>query len=144
VHSVRRGIWTRQGKELAQLAKEEGEELESVELGELSLYDLLRAMSGVLNRYDKEHPPPLLLHTEIFSVRDQLLRLVKRLEGGRPFDVLDDLRALSCRAEAVAAFLAVLEMAKLSLIRLHQTDAGAILLYRTATELDAAAIEGLQ
>jgi len=144
VHSVRRGIWTRHGKELAQLAKEEGEELESVEMAEISLYDLLRAMNGVLSRYDKEHPPPLLLHTEVFSVRDQLLRLVKRLEGGRPFDVLDDLRALSCRAEAVAAFLAVLEMAKLSLIRLHQTDAGAILLYRTATELDAATIEGLQ
>ena len=105
---------------------------------------ILKRLNGVLSRYDKEHPPPLLLHTEVFSVRDQLLRLVKRLEGGRPFDVLDDLRALSCRAEAVAAFLAVLEMAKLSLIRLHQTDAGAILLYRTATELDAATIEGLQ
>lgn len=144
VHSVRRGIWTRQGKELAELARQEGEELESAELSEISLYDLLRAMNGVLSRYEKEHPPAMLVHAEVFSVRDQLLRLVKKLEGGRPFDVLDDLRARSCRAEAVAAFLAVLEMAKLNLIRLHQTDAGAILLYRTATELDSTAIEGLQ
>jgi segregation and condensation protein A len=144
VHSVRRGIWTRHGKELEQLAKEEGEELETAELSEISLYDLLRAMNGVLTRYEKEHPPAMVVHGEVFSVRDQLLRLVKKLEGGRPFDVLDDLRTRSCRAEAVAAFLAVLEMAKLSLVRLHQTAAGAILLYRTATELDAATLEGLQ
>ena len=37
----------------------------------------------------------------------------KRLEGGRPFDALDDLRSRSCRAEAISAFLAVLEMARL-------------------------------
>ena len=146
VHSVRRGIWTRQGKELQELAKEENivEEGEDLDLGELSLYDLLRAMNGVLTRYDKEHPPPLLLQTEVFSVRDQLLRLAKKLEGGRSFDVLDDLRSRSCRSEAVAAFLAVLEMARLGLIRLHQSDGGAILLYRTAKEIDQTVLEGIQ
>jgi segregation and condensation protein A len=144
VHSVRRGIWVRKGTELEDLAKDTGDEPEQLDLGEVSLYDLLRAMSGVLTRYEKEHPPPMLVHAEVFSVRDQLVRLVKRLEGGRPFDVLDDLRALSCRSEAVAAFLAVLEMAKLGLIRLHQTNAGAILLYRTAKELDTVSLEGIQ
>jgi segregation and condensation protein A len=144
VHSVRRGIWTRQAKELQAIAQAEAEsEGEELELGEVSLYDLLRALNGVLDRYEREHPDPLLLHAETYSVRDQLVRLAKRLEGGRPFDVLDDLRTRSCRAEAIAAFLAVLEMAKLGLIRLHQTTAGAILLYRTARELSAADLEGI-
>lgn len=144
VHSVRRGIWTRQAKELQAIAHAESEGGEELELGEVSLYDLLRALHGVLDRYEREHPDPLLLHGETFSVRDQLVRLAKRLEGGRPFDVLDDLRTRSCRAEAIAAFLAVLEMARLGLVRLHQTAAGAVLLYRTARELSAADLEGVQ
>ena len=77
------------------------------------------------------------------------------MEGGRPFDALDDLRSRSCRAEAVSAFLAILEMARLGLVRLHQTarpkrddggdrDAfGSVLLYRTAKELDLDALEGI-
>jgi segregation and condensation protein A len=144
VHSVRRGIWTRQAKELHAIAQAESAEGEEMEIGEISLYDLLRALHGVLDRYGREHPDPLHLHAESFSVRDQLVRLAKRLEGGRPFDVLDDLRTRSCRAEAIAAFLAVLEMARLGLVRLHQTAAGAVLLYRTARELSAADLEGVQ
>ncbi|HEV8629443.1 MAG TPA: segregation/condensation protein A [Thermoanaerobaculia bacterium] len=150
VHSVRSGIWVRHGKELQELAKSEGDEEaaagqagEGLDLGEVSLYDLLKVMHGVLDRYQREHPPELQLHGEVFSVRDQLQRLWKRLEGGRPFDALDDLRSRSCRAEAVSAFLAVLEMARLGLVRLHQTKTGAVLLYRTAKELDADALEGI-
>ncbi len=143
VHSVRSGIWTRHGKELQQLAAAENEEAETMAFAEVSLYDLLRAMHGVLDRYGREHPPEMQLHGEVFSVRDQLHRLWKRLEGGRPFDALDDLRSRSCRAEAVSAFLAILEMARLGLVRLHQTAAGSVLLYRTAKELDLDALEGI-
>ena len=133
---------------------EEDAEAETVAFSEIGLYDLLRAMHGVLDRYEREHPPGMHLHGEVFSVRDQLHRLLKRLEGGRPFDALDDLRSRSCRAEAVAAFLALLEMARLGLIRLHQTaprrsaagpadSFGAVLIYRTAKEVDIEAIEGI-
>ena len=48
---------------------------------------------------------------------------------------MDDLRTRSCRAEAIAAFLAVLELARLNLIRVHQTESGDVLLYRTTREL---------
>ena len=139
VHSVRRGIWTRQVKEVEALADDEGGE--GIDLGDVSMFDLLRSLHGVLDRYQREHPAALIVHAEVFSVRDQLLRLVKRLEGGRPFDALDDLRARSCRSEAVAAFLAILEMARLGLVRLHQTAGGSVLLYRTARELQAADLE---
>jgi segregation and condensation protein A len=140
VHGVRRGVWTRRSPELRVLQVEDA----SVELEEVSLFDLLRAFDGVLDRYRREHPEPLLLAAESWSVRDQLLRLMRQMEGGRPFDVVEDLRSRSCRAEAVAAFLAVLEMARLGLVRLHQTASGALLLYRTSRALGVEELEAIQ
>jgi chromatin segregation and condensation protein Rec8/ScpA/Scc1 (kleisin family) len=84
------------------------------------------------------------LTAEVYSVRQQIERLLARLRLGRPYDLIDDLRALSCRAEAIAAFLAVLEMARMLLIRLHQTEQGAVLLYRTDRELLASELEAVQ
>ena len=141
VDSVRRGMWTRSTDELAQIAKEQAS---AVELGELSLFDLLRTFKGVLERFDREHPEPLHLRGESFSVRSQLERLLRALRAGRPYDLVDDLRTLTCRAEAIAAFLAVLEMAKLNLVRLHQTRDGSILLHRTTRELDVRELETVQ
>jgi chromatin segregation and condensation protein Rec8/ScpA/Scc1 (kleisin family) len=106
-----------------------------IDLGEVSLFDLLGALRTALIRYDKEHPPPLQLTGEEYSVRGQFDRLLEHLDAGRPFDLIDDLRGLSCRAEAIATFLAVLELARLNLVRVHQTEAGDVLLYRTTREL---------
>ena len=138
IHSVRRGIFTRPPSALPADAEEEG-----VDLGEISLFDLLGALKKVLVRYEHEHPPPLLLRGESFSVRGQFERLLSRLDGGRPVDLVADLSSLSCRAEAVAGFLALLELARLCLVRIHQTDAGDVLLYRTERELDLAELEAI-
>ena len=46
----------------------------------------------------------------------------RRSTPAGPFDLLADLRRRSCRAEAIAAFLAVLELARLNLVRIHQTE----------------------
>ncbi|HXO19799.1 MAG TPA: segregation/condensation protein A [Thermoanaerobaculia bacterium] len=140
---LRLGIFTRRAQPLPALPEaEEGEE-EQIDLGEVSLFDLLGALKGVLVRYDHEHPPPMQLSLETFSVRRQLDRLLAALDAGRPFDLLDDLRHLSCRAEAIAAFLAVLELARLNLVRLHQTKAGEVLLYRTTREAGALDLEAI-
>ncbi|HEY7214592.1 MAG TPA: segregation/condensation protein A [Thermoanaerobaculia bacterium] len=128
---LRMGIWTRQPQPLPAAPEDEGE----MDLGEVSLFDLLGALKQALVRYEKEHPPPLLLTGEAYSVRGQFDRLLGRLDAGHPFDLLTDLRELSCRAEAIAAFLAVLELARLNLIRIHQTQSGDVLLYRTTREL---------
>ena len=129
-HALRRGIWTRdvdpRGLGLV--------DRESVDLGDVSLHTLLGALKHVLDRYGREHPEPLLLAGEIFSVRDQFDRLLAGLRAGRPFDLLEDLRARRSRGEVVATFLAVLELARLHLIRLHQTEPGEVLLYRTTRE----------
>jgi segregation and condensation protein A len=132
VDRLRGGIWTRRPQPLpAASSEDEG----AVELGEVSLFDLLSALKQALGRYDREHPPPLVVSADAFSVRDQFDRLLGSLDAGRPFDLLADLRQRSCRAEAIAAFLAVLELARLNLIRVHQTESGEILVYRTTREL---------
>ncbi len=141
VDSLRRGMWSRSSDELRHIAKEDTPELD---LSEVSLFDLLRTFKHVLERFEKENPEPLLLPGEVFTLRQQIERLLETLSAGRPFDLVDDLRCLSCRQEAIATFLAVLEMARLSLLRLHQTAQGAILLYRTTRELDAAELEAIQ
>lgn len=142
VHSVRRGVWARRSHELRLLAASGDEE--SVELEEVSLFDLLQAFDGVLDRYRREHPEPLVLEGEEWPVRDQVLRIMQRMEGGRPWDLVEDLRSRSCRSEAVSAFLAVLEMARLALVRLHQTATGALLLYRTSRALAQEELEAIQ
>lgn len=138
VDSVRSGIWTRDAGP-PDLPREDG--ADEVDLGEVSLFDLLSAFKTVLVRYDRENPPPFRMARESFSVRGQIERILGRLSGSRPYNLLDDLRTLSCRAEAIAAFLAVLEMARMNLVRLHQTESAEILLYRTTRDLGAGELE---
>ncbi|MGH9361164.1 MAG: segregation and condensation protein A [Thermoanaerobaculia bacterium] len=135
---LRLGVFTRRPQPLPQA--EEGEE---VELAEVSLFDLLGAFRQVLVRYDREHPPPFLVSPEVFTVRQEFERYLAELAPTRPCDLLADLRRRSCRAEAIAAFLAVLELARLNLVRLHQTEAGEILLYRTTREWSRADLEAV-
>jgi segregation and condensation protein A len=139
VDRVRQGIWTRKAKPWRPLA----EEAEEIDLGSVSLFDLAGALRSVLTRYDREHPEPVLLQGESFPVRGQFDRLLRLLDPARPLDLLEDLRARSCRSEAISAFLAILEMARLHLVRIYQTETGEILLYRTTRELQQDDLEAI-
>lgn len=139
VDVLRREIWTREAPP-PDLPEDEATE---IDLGDVSLYDLVHAFREALDRFEREHPPPLHLARESFSVRDQVERLLSVLSAGRPYDLLDDLRRRSMRAEAIATFLAILEMAKLHLLRVHQTETGEILLYRTTREARAEDLEAV-
>lgn len=139
---MRLGIFTRRVPPLdLEPANEDGPP--EVDLGEVSLFDLLSAFKQVLVRYDRDHPPPIQLSLEVFSVRGQLDRLLSVLDAARPYDLLDDLRHRSCRAEAIAAFLAVLELARMNLVRVHQTGSGEVLLYRTTREVQSGELEAI-
>jgi len=138
--NVRRAMWARDAGPGDLLADDEVE----LDLDEVSLYDLLKVFRQALERHRREHPEPLLYRGESYPVRGQIERLLQRVTPGQSLDLLDDLLALSCRAEAIAAFLAVLELAKLQLVRLLQSSTGAILLYRTTRELAAADLEAIQ
>lgn len=139
VDVLRQGLWTRQPQQVPGPDQEDG-----IDLGEVSLFDLLGALRQVMVRYEHEHPPPWHVLRETFSVRDQFERLFDQLAPDRPVDFLADLRSRSCRAEAVATFLAVLELARLRLVRLHQTEGGDLLLYRTRRELQQHELEAIQ
>ncbi|MEE8368784.1 MAG: segregation/condensation protein A, partial [Thermoanaerobaculia bacterium] len=115
IHSVRRGIWTRPD----QRPETETDSSGSLELGDVSLFDLLKSLQEVLKRYDYENPEPFRIRGESFDVKREFERLLERLDKARPYDLLTDLRARSCRGEAIAVFLAVLELARLNLVRLH-------------------------
>lgn len=138
VDRLRVGVWAREKSRWSDPEQEERE------LEELSLFDLLSALRGVLDRYDREHPDPLLLPAESFPVRAQFDRLMETLSAAAPFDLLHDLRTRSCRAEAISTFLAVLELARLRLVRIHQTAAGEIVLYRTTRDLATEDLESLE
>ncbi len=138
-HAVRRGIWTRKVDPRRMGLDDE----ETVDLSEVSLHTLLGALKQVLDRYDRDHPDPMLLQREVFSVRDQFDRLLEHLSAGRPFDLLDDLRGRSTRGQVVATFLAVLELARLHLVRLHQTEEGEVILYRTTRDPTTEELEGI-
>ena len=138
VDSVRRGMWPRKSDEIKRIAKDDAPVMD---LSDLSMFDLLKTFKVVLDRYERENPEPMVVLGETFSVRDQFERLLGRLTAGRAVDLLDDLRSLSGRREAVAAFLAVLELVKLQLVRLHQTGKGSLLLYRTEREVESGELE---
>jgi segregation and condensation protein A len=142
IHSLRVGVWTRPPQKLPSIP--DAEEPETLELEEVSLFDLLKALKDVLVRFDHEHPEPFHVMRETFSVREQFERILRELEAGKPFDLLADLRGRRSRGEIVAAFLAVLEAARMHLIRLHQAESGELVLYRTTRELQKHDLEAVQ
>lgn len=137
-HALRQGIWTRAARPPVDV------EDDLIDFSEVSINHLLGAFKNVLERFDRDHPPPYLVHREVFSVREQFERLLERLDPAKPLDFADDLRLRSGRGEVVAAFLAILELARLALVRIHQADNGAILLYRTPKELAREDLEGIR
>ncbi|MDA8018433.1 MAG: segregation/condensation protein A [Thermoanaerobaculia bacterium] len=141
VDSQRRGMWPRRTDELRRITADDEREMD---LSELSLFDLLKTFRDVLDRFEREHPEPLRMAGESFSVRDQIQRLLSAVSADRPTSLFDDLASLSGRREAIAAFLAVLEMARMQLLRLHQSAKGAVLLYRTEREVQQAELEAVQ
>ncbi|HNU84029.1 MAG TPA: segregation/condensation protein A [Thermoanaerobaculia bacterium] len=144
VDRLRQGVWPRPATAWDRQREEEEDDPDpGLALEEVSLFDLLGALRTVLDRFEREHPEPLLVPPERFTVRDQFEQLLATLEAGRTFDLLGHLRALSCRAEAIAAFLAVLELVRLSLVRLHQAADGGIVLFRTTREARAEDLEGI-
>lgn len=137
VDTVRSAMWSRGAHEKLQPGDDDAFE-------DVSLYDLMKSLREVLDRYSTEHPPPIHLAGETYSVRGQIEGFLSRLSKSRPRQLLDELASLSCRAEAIAAFLAILEMARLSLVRVHQTSNGDILLYRTTKELSPRELETIE
>ncbi len=131
----RAGLWPRPLTTREDLARE-GEE-EEADLSEVSLFDILTLFRGVLDRFRALHPPAMEIAHQRFSIRQKMEEMVVRMrEGGGRTALLDVFRGLSGRAEAIALFLAVLELLRLLLVRAVQSEEfGEIWLEATGEDL---------
>jgi segregation and condensation protein A len=130
IDSLRAGLWAR--PEVPAPASEEPEMLE------VSLFDLIRSFRVATERYRLAHPPALEIRHLRFSVGDKMRELVTRLEASGTLPLLEVLGEFHHRAEAVTAFLALLELIRLGVVRVWQRAAfGEIHASRTEIAFDA-------
>jgi segregation and condensation protein A len=108
---------------------------------ELSVYRLIELFAKVLAERKIEIPHEVFV--ERLSIGDRIATITDRLRERERVtftELFDDLVAARDRHRVVPTFLAVLEMTKLKLIRVHQPDEhGEIYIARSAALLDGAA-----
>jgi len=115
LEAERLGLWARPPARL------EGAEDEEADLSEVSLFDLLTLFKGALDRYRASHPPAMEIEHQKFSIRekmDEMLATVKAASA--PVPLTEVFGGLSGRSEAIAVFLAVLELLRLRVVRALQ------------------------
>ncbi len=136
---VRLGLWSRPP---TPVETPEGE-AEETDLSEVSLFDLLTFFKGTLDRYRAAHPPAMEIAHARYSIKTKMEDMVGRVrEGSGPVPLVEVFRSLSGRAEAIAVFLAVLELLRLGFVRALQSEEfGEIYLEGTGTEMSLANYE---
>ncbi len=103
------------------------------ELGEesgllnLSVFDLMEAIKGVLERAPKDRGVELAV--ERFRIADKINFILERVNGAKSAVFTSLFPPDAVRGEIIVTFLAVLELAKLLLIKVHQTEDGIIRVY---------------
>lgn len=131
IDTLRAGLWPRPDPEAPQA------DPETLTL-EVSLADLVGAFRQALDRYRLAHPASLEIHHPRFSLREKMLEMLERVESRGPLPLLEFLGTLRYRTEALTAFLAVLELARLGVLRIFQPAAFAeIHVSRTDAPFDA-------
>lgn len=130
VEASRLGVWARP------TVPRTGEAEEEVDLSEVSLFDLLSFFRGTLERYRSTHPPAMEIEHQRFTIREKMEEMLARVSPDGTASPLSEIfRGLSGRAEAIAAFLALLELLRLRIVRCVQTEEfSEIWLERTAED----------
>jgi segregation and condensation protein A len=131
--TLRGAQWGRSDDRLAELAGEPYEpELE------VDLFSLLTAFRAVVARAKQR--PALLLPVEHISIETRIEQLVAMLSDTEACGFEELFADVSSRLGLITTFLALLEMIRLKLVRVFQTDAfGPIRVYRRARPADAPA-----
>jgi segregation and condensation protein A len=116
-------LWTRPEEQTSDEDREE--------LIEANLYDLVHAFAVLLKRTQKKEA--LEIQPDQFSVKQKIQELTEFLEKNESFSLMDYTKNLEARVEMIVLFLAILEMIRLSLLRIYQSDIfGDIVVYRQA------------
>lgn len=110
--------------------EEERENAELKAFSDLSLYDLMEAFRDLVKKIPKVYE--IDLTEERFKVADKVNFVLDKLSGGESlrFEELFDLGA--SKGEMIVTFLALLELCKMFIIKVNQTDGGVIRVYRPA------------
>jgi segregation and condensation protein A len=117
-------------------------EEEETDLSEVSLFDLLTLFKGAVDRYRAMNPPAMAIAGQKFSIREKMQDMAARVKESGRVALSEVFKTLSGRAEAIAVFLAVLELLRLLLVRALQADEfGEIYLEPTGESL---ALEGYE
>jgi segregation and condensation protein A len=112
-----------------------------LDLEDVDVFALARALRLVMERHEREHPAAMELEPIRYSVRDKILELYEILGQQHTFPLLSHLLTRPDRIESVTLLLAALELLRLKVATAHQRAAFAeIYLTPTGTELP---MEGL-
>jgi segregation and condensation protein A len=110
----------------------------TVDMSEVSLFDLVDAFRNALVKYRHDHPAPMELRASAHKVSEKMKELLDELVVRSPIRLQWYLEGRQ-RGELVAIFLGMLELVRLGGVRLAQGEAfSEILVHRTERELDAA------
>lgn len=112
-------------------------EPEEVQLGEISLFDLLTALRGVIERVPDQSIMEVTI--DALTVRDRMTQILERLdrldeEEELSFEGLFD--ADGSRIAVIVTFLAVLELVRIQVLGLRQAEAGGTIAVRRLGALD--------
>ncbi len=97
-------------------------EEEETDLSEVSLFDLLTLFKGAVDRFRALHPPAMAIAAQKYSIREKMQDMAGRVRETGRVALTEVFRGLTGRAEAIAVFLAVLELLRLLLVRALQTE----------------------
>jgi segregation and condensation protein A len=135
-----RDAFVRRAREELPLAADEAAYLKSPEL---SVYRLIELMAKVLKERKIEIPHEVFV--ERLSIGDRIAVITDRLRADESItftSLFQDLNELD-KHRVVPTFLAVLEMAKLKLIKVHQPERHAEIYLARAAGFEGSAVEGV-
>lgn len=93
-----------------------------LDLEEVDVIALARALRDVLERHLREHPPALQLEPIRFSVQEKIVELFELVSRQRSFPLLSHLLTRPDRLESVTLLVAALELVRLRTADAHQRE----------------------
>ena len=107
--------------------EEERENAELKVFSELSLYDLMEAFRDLVKKMPKVYEVDL--SEERFKVADKVNSILERLSGNESVRFEQFFEAAASRGEVIVTFLALLELAKMLMVKINQSEEGVIRVY---------------
>lgn len=113
----------RRGMEAVALEAPESPEEVELDLEDVDVITLGRALTAVLERHRRDHPAAMELPPMRFSVREKIVELFELVKARPSFPLLSHLLTRPERLESVTFLIAALELVRLGVAEAHQLAA---------------------